>query len=659
MLLSLLIHGALAALPPGTHNGHGRGVVPPLRSEVLLDGLWTFTPLGSIGTTITVPEFWDAVPEFSTVRARYERWVTVPDTWTGKRIKVEFRGVNHIADVYINGTAVGSHVGGWTPFGFDITSLVQPGQTFSLSVDVRGGSSQPIVDSGGHPAWPVGWYGHLHQWGIGDDVYLRAYGPAHIEDAFIETSYRSRTLTVTYSLRNADARPHTVTVGAAVTRAGAAELTLAGPTVTLAPGGTQSVTVRVPWDHPALWTPDTPNLYLLESQLLENGQVLDQESRRFGFREIWIEDNHFVLNGVRVNLWGSSVTGHAQGFRDARYALFSRTTWPTTIDTLKSMNIRVLRFHQQPPETFVLDVADEKGLLVIAESAVYARDYLYASDKTMYLRNSAHWITEWVKAERNHPSIILWSASSEMEHPSGLLTANQLRSLGDSVSAYDPSRPVIYEGEGDDVGGTVVNYHYPEGYGNQPSGSIYSWASLVRADKPTGVGEFLTHYGVNGEPNRWWQGTWTRGMRYVGFADIRPFTLEWAWTSPNQPQVANLRNSLNPVALFDKAYDDLGIGPLMSGQYPSLPAGRRSLRTLVLYNDDYADSSVSIEVTARIGARTYSTFNRTLSVVLGDHIEIPYKLRVPRQPGATLEMVLTTMKRGVVRFRETKRFAVQ
>jgi hypothetical protein len=397
---------------------------------------------------------------------------------------------------------------------------------------------------------------------------------------------------------------------------------------------------------------------VLESQLLEDGQVLDQESRRFGFREFWIEDNHFVLNGVRVNLWGSSMTAHAQGFGGARYAQLSRTTWPATIDRLKSLNIRVIRFHQQPPETFMLDVADEKGLLVIAESAVLARSYLYASDRTAYLRHIARWIPEWVKAERNHPSIVLWSASNEMEHPFRLLTASQIRPLGDSISAYDPTRPVIYEGEGDEVGGAVVSYHYPEGYGNQPSGSIYGWDSLVHPEKPTGIGELLVSYRVNGELNRWWQGTWTRGLRYVGVADIRPYSLEWAWTDPGAPQVANLRNSLNPLALFDNAYDDLGIMPLRGGGYPSLPAGESSLRTLVLYNDDYADSSVSVEVTTRIGTKTYSTLRRTLSVGLGDHLEIPYLLQVPAEPGATLEMVLATSKGGVLRFRETKAFSI-
>lgn len=623
-----------------------------------LDGRWEFTPLGSLPTTIAVPEFWDAAPGFSTRRARYQRQVTVPDEWAGKRIRVEFLGVSYVAHVYVNGTLVGRHVGAWTPFGFDISSLVRPGETFLLAVDVEGGSSRPIVDSAGHPVWPVGWYGHRQQWGIGDDVYLRAYGPAYIADAFIQTSYRTRTLTVAYTLRNADARSHTVAVQAAAVRGAAAEVTLAGPSVMLAPGEVRSLTVQVPWADPALWAPDTPTLYVLDSRLVEDGQVLDEENRRFGFREFWIEGRHFVLNGVRLNLWGSSMTAHAQGFRQARYAQVGRATWPATIDRLKRLNIRVLRFHQQPPESFVLDVADEKGLLVIAESAVYARSYLYGADRGTYLRNCARWIPAWVKAERNHPSIVLWSASNEMKHRFRLLTSGEIRSLGDSISAYDPTRPVIFEGERDDIGGAVVSYHYPEGYENQPSGSIYGWDSLAHAGKPTSIGELLIDNGPNAEPNRWWQGTWSRGLRYAGVADIRPYTLAWAWTNPDRPEVANLRNSLSPVAVFDSAYDDLGIAPLADRRYPPLPAGGQSRRTLVVYNDDFADSTVAITVTTRIGGRTYSTLDWTLSIVPGEHVAVPYMLEVPPDTGATLEMVLTASKGGAVRFRETKSFAI-
>ena len=79
---------------------------------------------GKTENEIPVPEFWDAAPGFVCDQATYERTVAVPSDWTGKRIFVEFEGVNQIADVYVNDQHVGQHVGGWTSFN-TISRLMQ------------------------------------------------------------------------------------------------------------------------------------------------------------------------------------------------------------------------------------------------------------------------------------------------------------------------------------------------------------------------------------------------------------------------------------------------------------------------------------------------------------------------------------------------------
>ncbi|MDQ4074939.1 MAG: hypothetical protein M3220_01695, partial [Chloroflexota bacterium] len=299
-------------------------------------------------TTIPVPEAWDAQPGFTTDEAVYERQVTVPSSWQGKVVKLEFEGVNHIADVYVDDTHVANHVGGWTSFSADITPYVEPGETFTVSVHVRGGNQQPIVDASGTPLWPVGWFGHEQQWGIIFDTWMRAYGKVHIEDSFVQTSYRDKTLTIDYTLTNADTQAHAVTLHADAVRNGTLEKRISQPWITLDPGESKTVTLTTPWENPALWNPETPELYTLESRLVEARSTLDQEWKRFGFREIWIEDNQFYLNGTRLNLWGENMNYHGQGFRDSRYRYVTPDTWPKTVDTLLGLNIRVLRIHQQP-----------------------------------------------------------------------------------------------------------------------------------------------------------------------------------------------------------------------------------------------------------------------------------------------------------------------
>jgi hypothetical protein len=366
-----------------------------------------------------------------------------------------------------------------------------------------------------------------------------------------------------------------------------------------------------------------------------------------------------MFNGIRMNMLGDNITAHAQGYDYARYNFITKDTWPSTIDKLKDLNIRVIRFHQQPAPLHVIEAADEKGMLIIDESPVYAREYIRPTDKAGYIANAKTWLGPWIKARRNHPSIIMWSAENEMG--AGWLnwmTSSEIKSLGDEIRRFDTSRPVNYDGD-EDVGDAVVNFHYPEGYLNPPSGSIYSWESLV-SSKPTGVGEFLTSYDVNGEENQWWHGIWVRGMRYGNFADIRPYTLNWAWQqTPDSLKVLNLKNCYAPIALFDKDYDDLGISPYLTGTYPILSEGETVDRTLVLYNDEFRDSVIAIEVLLKSGGITHAEGVAQFNVTLGNHIDIPISFQVPNIGGNLLEMVLTSSKNGVNKFEETRMFQVE
>src|SRR5204862_6599122 len=112
---------------------NGALAMPPTRDQISLNGTWT---MGGV------------VPNYTGVNANsitYQRTVTVPSTWSGKRIKVDFEAVNYIADTYINGTKVNNHVGAWTPYSVDITSKTSPGSTFTLKVVVQSMKHIPII----------------------------------------------------------------------------------------------------------------------------------------------------------------------------------------------------------------------------------------------------------------------------------------------------------------------------------------------------------------------------------------------------------------------------------------------------------------------------------------------------------------------------------
>lgn len=656
----MIMPASVLAAPPLLHN-----------DDMLLNGKWNFYPKTGGSYTINVPDYWDAQPNFTTDRASYQRTVDVPLSWTGKVIKVEFEGINYIAAVYVNNIFIGEHTGGCVPFSFDITDKVVPGSSFQLKVDVKGGSYQPIVDSAGYPQWPIGWYGHQQRWGFFSDVWLRSYGKAHIEDAYIKTSYQEKKIEVVYTLKNSDSISRTLTIEADAVRNNVIEKSIVGQNVTLAPGESKEITLSSAWFNPALWMPDNPNLYILNSRLKEGGVVADQEKRRFGFREMWVSGNKYILNGTRVNLLGDSINFHSQSYKWKRYRHIHPDTWSGTINKLLDLNIRMVRFHQEPVQDFALDEADERGLMIIDESAIYARDKYINSrtPKATYLENSKSWIKEWIKGRRNHPSIILWSAENEM----GVgwlkwLTNEQIKSLGDEIKKYDTTRSVIYDGD-QDVGDTTVNYHYIGGDNQRfPSGSLYQWSNKVNPEKPTGVGEFLYFYpkdAINYEKSRWWHGLMSRGLRYSGFSDIRPYTLDWAWTTEQyaygstSPMALFLKNSFAPVALFDLEYDDLKADPIMNGIYPNIEEGKLITRNLALYNDEFRDTSVSVEINIKSNGITYASGTKTFSVPLGEHMDVPIAFQVPYAGGSNLEMELITKKNGAQKFKEIKIFKVK
>lgn len=654
---------------------------PALRDQVSLNGAWAEG--GQV--PLYVGETFDA--------KTYRRDVLVPADWTGKRVFLVFQQVNYIADVLVDGKLVANHVGGFIPFSVDLTGLVSPGKSFSLEVRVKSSTQKPYVDDKGKALWPVGTYKLDGSYaGIVDDVWLRAYGPVAIHDAFIKTSLRNHSLCADYTLTNHDAVPRTVSVLGEVFLAGKKTVVkkLAAGPVTLQPGETRTLTASTPWTDPKLWMPDSPVLYHLVSCVREGKNVIDRETRRFGFREIWIAGNQFVLNGIRCNLWGDSIP---------RVTWIARPTepdrWPAHADMLlHDLNMRIIRWHMFPPPQYLLDVADEKGLLMIVESSLYARP-IYTPDHTTLIANTKTWLPPWVIINRNHPSVFMWSAENECGwmHADCMgktpLSDENLLSLGDVIRKFDPTRPIVYEGDG--ALGDVADWHYPEAWEGMPrranlrSGSIgtamsiYSWGKMgiettpkqlkgwtegmaygpyLDPKKPTGFGEFLFTGKANAPDIYWWHGTWSRGLRYVGYTNIRPFMGRWAWTNDHPEARRNFANSFNPVALFDKDYDDLGIAPLMKHEYPEVAPGAVLDRTLVLYNDEYSDEKVAIEVSVRSGDKTFASGKKTLKLQLGEHVDIPCSFQVPLVPGQELKLVLTTNKGGKQKFSEEKIFKV-
>lgn len=648
------------------------------RESILLNGTWDHGDIVPAHTGIVVAE-----------RKTFSREVAVPHDWQNKRIILHFNMVNFTSDIYVNDRHVTRHIGGWVPFDVDITEYARPGESFALRVDVLGRNVAPYVDDEGAYVWPCGseyephYYNKFHGYaGILDDVFLRAYGKVYIQDVYVKSLVSEGMLELEYTLVNTTGGGVSAVVDAQVAGReiqGTAE-------VALDAGATARCTLRLPADTLERWWPDAPALHFLASRLLVDGAEVDLEVTRFGYREVTVDKTILRLNGVRFNI----VSDYCLFYREKHwgYRMWSKDGAREALERLKSVGVNMVRWHKMPVPRYVLDLADEMGMCVEAESAVgsWGDGGRYNYERLM--ENYRVWAKEWIIGCRNHPSIIIWCAANEPVAPHAFYTT-----LGRKFyHQYDTTRPVLFEFATidhvpEDADIDIYVYHYPRPRmddwrvrkepavwngepWNKEAGFYDAWREFLREDMPVSMGEGLhSNCGGTGnytqKRNEWWQGIWTRGMRYTNWAIIGPASFRWVRYvyEQNPVKLKNLRCAYARVALFDKAYDALGVEPYITGLreggvLPELAPGGQETRTLVLYNDEFRDTQVEIEVEVAVDGVVYAGGKGAKRVELGEHVEFDYTFSVPDEPGRTMTLTLRTRKGGVLKFEEEKRFHI-
>jgi beta-galactosidase len=329
----------------------------------------------------------------------YRRRFKLPPAAKGKHVFVDFEGVMTASIVWINGTRLGEYKGGYTPFSFDLTPHLDFDGENVLAVDVDS-SERPDIPPFGYEI------DYLTFGGIYREVSLRLVPSTFIEnifahpkdvltptpsvdvDCFIQRRNSVReALQVEVELRDGDrviakskqALPATATTGSEPVKS----------TIHLEKLGDIK-----------LWSLEQRNLYTVHVRLLRNNQPIDEDSRRFGFREAQFTDHGFELNGKVIKLrgldrhqtfpWvGQAMPGRAQR-RDA--------------DVLRNkLKCNIVRTSHYPQSRHFLDACDEIGLLVLEEIP----GWQHIGDKD-WQDLSVDNVSRMIRRDWNHPSIILW-----------------------------------------------------------------------------------------------------------------------------------------------------------------------------------------------------------------------------------------------------------
>jgi beta-galactosidase len=369
------------------------------------------------------PASWDGV-EMGWLRRSFR----TPAKWTGRRVLLHFDAVAGECQVRINGQTVGSHFDSFLPFTFDITPFLHPGSDNELLVGVRRRHLFNKTDAR-YPhfraPYPPGSNTDALG-GIWQDVGLIAVAPVHVSDTFVRSEVSADHLRVDVTLTNSGASPRTVRVGATAApwinlagakiadapvprgRLAAPALSLPGVAVTVPGGGSATVTLQVAVKgRLKLWSPDAPSLNGLVVSVMENGKTTDRKYTRFGWRELKLAGQYLLLNGKKIQMYGDLVHPFGAFTMSRRYAW----AWYRMI---KDMHGNAVRLHAQPMPPFYLDLADEMGLLVLDETALFGSSLQLNFEQPVAWQRYADHYDALVQRDRNHPCVFGWSFGNEL-----------------------------------------------------------------------------------------------------------------------------------------------------------------------------------------------------------------------------------------------------
>ncbi|MGN0229820.1 MAG: glycoside hydrolase family 2 protein [Muribaculaceae bacterium] len=428
------------------------------RASISLNGKWQFRfDEKSRWTNIQVPG--EAVMQGYGIKHDtpfyYRTNVHVPADYAGKRVILRFDGVYSHAWLFINGTLVREHHGGFTRWETDITSLIRPGKKNSIMLKVEDRLDE-ISYASGYAHHPIG--------GILRGVTLFALPETHLSDVVVDARLDSlyRDAVLTFSARY---------VGDSGTQlrlrlTDASGLEVANRTMPLTKG---NVTCNIDVAKPHKWDAEHPYLYTLHVALLRNNTELTRFQRLVGFRNIEIDGNRMLVNGKQVKLRGAC--------RHDIHPTLGRSTnrYLDSLDVqlFKQSNMNFVRTSHYPPSEDFLEFCDRYGIYVESETAICfvdthrQRNYSpgNSQNKDEFSHRYLSQIKEMVQNFRSHASILLWSIGNESAY------GKNFQLTYDWVKAYDTSRPAIfsYPGIAKSNGARpydVISMHYPGVDGN-------------------------------------------------------------------------------------------------------------------------------------------------------------------------------------------------
>jgi beta-galactosidase len=364
----------------------------------------------------------------------YRKHFEVTASLKGKKVSLEFDAIYERSEVWINGHYLGFRPYGYISFFYDVTPFLNYGKPNIVAVKVDNSlqpSSRSYSGSGiyRHTWMRVTDEVHVAQWGtyITTPQVMKASATVEVRTRVLNESAKTSTCVLSTSIIDANGQ----TVGSI----SSTQSILAKDEYTFS----QQITVNIP----ALWSVDQPSLYTLSGKVQADGRTTDSTVENFGIRKIafdvnkgfLLNDQHVKMNGVCLRADGGSVG-----------AAIPEGMWERRLKTLKGMGCNAIRTAHNPPAPEFLDMCDRMGFLVMDEAFDEWREHKEQTTKYNYAMYFDEWherdTTAMIHRDRNHPSIVLWSAGNEIPDQMVAEGPQTLRGMLDIFHTEDPTRPV-------------------------------------------------------------------------------------------------------------------------------------------------------------------------------------------------------------------------
>ena len=555
-----------------------------LAERVLFDDSWTFSRGDHSGAEqidykddqwrkLDLPHDWTVEGRFErshtttdrcgylpTGVAWYRKTISVPKEWKGKQVAIEFDGVFRNSTVWVNGTELGTRPYGWISFGYDISEPVT--QSKEITVAVR-------VDNQRQ---------HAARWYTGSGIYghtwIQVRESIHIPTSGVWVRTKGNVVSIDTEIKNAGSDEREVVLKSIILDKDGREVARGAEGLVVQPAHMSSVAQELSIAEPSLWAPESPYLYQLVSEVWFEDELQHREETQFGVRDIeWRPGSGMWLNGQNVKLRG--VCQHQHG--GALGAAVPEKIIRYRVEQMKAMGCNSIRTAHNPHTPEFYHICDELGIIVMDE---FVDGWNRKARHDYGAHHFADWwrrdLTDWIKRDRNHPSVFLWSVGNETHGDVG-------KDLVALCHKLDPTRPVTSGSSASEV---------MDIYGMNGGSESKGWFETLPNDRVF-IGTENTHtWQTRGyyRTQTWYRdGKLAEAVAIPNLTEEEIFTFDWADNSqrsnrkqfykssydnatvrsPARRMIAQIRDVPNNAGMYRwTGHDYLGEAGLASGGWP-------------------------------------------------------------------------------------------